>query len=70
MKDAYTIDELVELGPLGRTLLYRAIGEQRLRSRTFGRRRYVMREDWLAFLRQEPPRDAHHELATGDLVEE
>ena len=32
MKDAYTIDELVELGPLGRTLLYRAMGEQRLRS--------------------------------------
>jgi hypothetical protein len=68
MKDAYTIDELVELGPLGRTLLYRAMGERRLRSKTYGRRRYVMREDWLAFLRQEPPGDSPGELITDDLA--
>ena len=68
MKDAYTIDELVKLGPLGRTLLYRAMGEQRLPSKTYGRRRYVLREDWLAFLRQEPPRDSHGELITDDLA--
>jgi hypothetical protein len=67
-KDAYTLDELVQLGPLGRTSLYRAIGEQGLRTKTFGRRRYVLRTDWIKFLRQEPPPDADDVPATGDIA--
>ena len=53
-KFALTIEECVASGPVGRSSLYKAMGEGRLRFMKNGRRTYVLLEDWLAFLRQEP----------------
>jgi len=53
-KFALTIAECVETGPFGKTSLYEEIGQGRLRVKKNGRRTYVMLEDWLAFLKQEP----------------
>jgi hypothetical protein len=63
-KFALTIDECVDSGPVGRTSLYTAMRDGRLRFMKNGRRTYVLLEDWLAFLRQEPVAAAFSEPDT------
>jgi hypothetical protein len=48
-KQAYTIEELTKLGPLGRSSLYKAIGEGRLTAKKFGRSTIVLKQDWSGF---------------------
>jgi hypothetical protein len=53
-KDAYSIDELAEKGPVGRSKLYEAIAAGRLIARKEGRRTIVLRDDYLNYLRSLP----------------
>lgn len=53
-KQAYTIHELTELGPLGRSSLYEAIRGGTLTARKFGRSTIVLKDDWERFLLQLP----------------
>src|SRR5215204_2562444 len=50
MQDAYSIPELVELGPASRSTLYIAISQGRLIAHKLNRRTIVLRRDWEAFL--------------------
>jgi excisionase family DNA binding protein len=53
-KLALKIDEVVEASSLGRATIYRAIKAGKLRTRKFGSRTIVLREDLEAFLRALP----------------
>jgi excisionase family DNA binding protein len=49
-KVAYTITEIVHLSGLGRSSIYKAIGEGRLIARKSGRRTMVLADDLFAWL--------------------
>jgi hypothetical protein len=51
---AYTINELINAGPLKRNALYREIREGRLVARKAGRSTVVLAGDWDAYLRSLP----------------
>jgi hypothetical protein len=53
-KTAYTIEELVSVGPLGRSTIYKAIAARKLIAKKYGRRTFVLAQDWEAFLRALP----------------
>ena len=54
MRDAYSIAELVDLGPAKRSTLYALIAEGRLVARKLNGRTVVLRKDWEAFLEELP----------------
>lgn len=54
-KQAYTINELTEIGPLGRSSIYKAINAGQLTARKFGRSSVVLADDWRRFLTSLPP---------------
>ena len=54
IKTAYRIDELVRTGPLGRTSIYAAIRTGQLRARKFGKRTFVLANDFETFLNSLP----------------
>ena len=58
-KEAYGIDELVKMSPLGRTYLFQAIKEKKLIAQKAGRRTIVTRENFQAFLRSLPAAGGH-----------
>jgi hypothetical protein len=51
---AYTINELINAGPLKRNAIYREIREGRLIARKAGKSTIVLAEDWDVFLRALP----------------
>jgi hypothetical protein len=53
-KFGYTLDELAEKGPIGKTKLYEAIADGRLTARKEGRRTIVLGGDYLEYLRSLP----------------
>lgn len=53
-KRAYTIAELVELGPFGRSKLYELIGEGKLTARKVGKKVFVLAEDYENLLTEAP----------------
>lgn len=53
-KLAYSIRELANEGPIGRSSIYNQIAAGRLRARKIGRRTVVLDEDWRAFLADAP----------------
>ncbi len=53
-KPAYSIDEIVEIGPLSRSSLYEAIRDGKLVARKSGRRTFILSEDYERFLRSLP----------------
>jgi hypothetical protein len=54
IKTAFTIEELVKSGPLGRTSIYQAIRTGQLTARKFGKRTFVLAGDFEAFLKSLP----------------
>ena len=52
--EAYGIDELADRGPLGRSILFKAIREGRLTARKCGRRTLILHQVWRAFLENLP----------------
>lgn len=54
VKAAYTINELIEVGPLGRTSIYEAIRSGQLTARKFGKRTVVLAADFETFLNSLP----------------
>ena len=50
MKLAYSIQDLIQEGPLGKTSIYEAIGSGRLRAKKYGKRTLVRPSDWDDFL--------------------
>lgn len=63
MKLAYTIDELVEAGPLGRTSLYAAISRGELVAKKYGRKTFITAEDFRRFLAERPAIPAKDQAA-------
>jgi len=57
-KFAYTVDEAVKLTPFGRTRLYEVINSGELPSRVKGRRRYIMHDDLMTWLRSDDQEQA------------
>jgi hypothetical protein len=53
-KLAYSINELAENGPEGRTNLYKAIKEKRLIARKSGRRTIILASDYERYLNDLP----------------
>lgn len=53
-KIAYSIDEILEIHPGGRTRLYDAIREGHLIARKQGRQTVILYEDYAAYLRALP----------------
>jgi hypothetical protein len=53
-KDAMSISDLVNSGPLGRTSLYGAIRSGELTAQKYGSRTIVTRPNWLQFLESLP----------------
>lgn len=53
-KLAFTVEELLEIHPGGRTILYREIKEGRLIARKLGRSTIILLEDYQAYLRALP----------------
>jgi len=53
-KLAYSIRELANDGPIGRSSIYNQIAAGRLRARRIGRRTIILDEDWRAFLASTP----------------
>ena len=53
-REAFSIEALAERGPLGRTSLYQAIASGELIARKFGRRTFVLADDWHNFLESRP----------------
>ena len=51
---AYTINELIDAGPLKRNAIYREIREGRLVARKAGKSTIVLAEDWDTYLRALP----------------
>jgi hypothetical protein len=54
VKYAYSIDELVEDGPIGRSKIFEAIREKQLVARKLGRRTIILAADWRDFLEALP----------------
>lgn len=54
-KAAYRVDELAREWPEGRTKIFAAIREGKLKARKSGRSTIILREDALDYLRQLPP---------------
>jgi hypothetical protein len=52
---AYSIAELAERGPVGKSTLYAEIATGRLIARKIGRRTIILADDWRAFLAGAPP---------------
>jgi hypothetical protein len=59
VKTAYTINELIEVGPLGRTSIYEAIRSGQLIARKFGNRTFVLAADFEKFLNSLPQLSCH-----------
>lgn len=53
-KFGLTVEETAARSPIGRTLIFRAIKEGRLTARKYGRRTFILPEDFEAFLRALP----------------
>jgi hypothetical protein len=53
-KLAFSIRELANKGPIGRSSIYNQIAAGRLRARKIGRRTVILDEDWRAFLESTP----------------
>jgi hypothetical protein len=53
-KFAYSIAELAEDGPVGKSTLYTEIAASRLVARKIGRRTFILDSDWRAFLEGAP----------------
>jgi len=53
-KLAYSICELANDGPIGRSSIYNQIAAGRLRARKIGRRTIILDKDWRAFLASTP----------------
>ncbi len=53
-KPAYTIEEIVQLGPLSRSKLYEEIAANRLTARKVGRRTVILAEDFQRYLASLP----------------
>jgi hypothetical protein len=53
-KLAFSIRELANKGPIGRSSIYNQIAAGRLRARKIGRRTVILDEDWRAFLASTP----------------
>lgn len=51
---AHRIDDLARQGPIGRTNLFAAIKDGRLKARKYGRSTIVLHGDWVAFLESLP----------------
>ncbi len=49
-----SVDEAASIAPIGRTLLFRAIKDGRLRARKCGRRTVILVDDFNEFLRSLP----------------
>lgn len=62
-KLAYTIDELAENGPEGRTSIFKAIKEKRLIARKSGRRTIILAADYERYLNDLPVIDRDAERA-------
>ncbi len=54
----FSIDEAVKATGIGRTKIFEAIREQRLRAKKCGRRTVILAEDLQAFLKSLPDREA------------
>jgi predicted DNA-binding transcriptional regulator AlpA len=50
IKPAYSVNEILELLPLGRSSFYEAIKDKRLKVAKFGKRTIVLAPDLVAFL--------------------
>jgi hypothetical protein len=53
-KLGFTISELADVGPFGRTTLYEEINAGRLRAKKYGSKTIVMPDDFKAFLASLP----------------
>ncbi len=54
MRKAYSIAELVQLGPVGRSKLYELIASGKLEARKIGNKTFVLREHYEAMLGEAP----------------
>jgi excisionase family DNA binding protein len=55
-KLALTVEEAADAAPVGRTKLYEAMGDGRLKARNSGRRTVILVDDFRQFLNSLPPR--------------
>lgn len=54
-KIAYTVDEAVAAGPIGRSKIYEAMRRGDLPAHKCGRRTFVLVEDFERYLKAQPP---------------
>jgi excisionase family DNA binding protein len=59
----YTLDEIIEQSGLGRTSIYKAISEGRLKARKFGRRVVIFDTDYSDFITNLPVIDRRSSAA-------
>jgi hypothetical protein len=57
-KIALRIEELVQQGPLGRSSIFGAIRDGRLKAKKYGKATIVLDADWRGFLEDLPPVDS------------